>query len=199
MENDYPAAHSMDTRWFAIDESGHLGIFASGENGHLPDISTGDADELIAALWRRHPSAEEEPPYEGAELAAKLGVFFYDYDDWAFDPIAPYKRSAIPKTPLHVDQLPPTLRKQVKEARLVNVDFALNELLQPLEHYPCVYWYEENRVAYLCSDGKTVQPIPGMEDRFADFCKQFREENPEEAKKLIFVGLKENDKENQGG
>jgi hypothetical protein len=131
---------------------------------------------------------------EGEELAAKLGVFFYDYDDWAFDPIAPYKRAAVPKTPLHVDQLPPTLRKRAKEARLAEVDFALREFVQPLELYPCVYWYEEDRVAYLCSDGKTVRPIPAMEHRFADFCKQFRAENPKEAEKLIFEGLQEEPK-----
>lgn len=33
---DYPAAHSMDTEWFAIDKDGNIGVFDSGENGAVP-------------------------------------------------------------------------------------------------------------------------------------------------------------------
>lgn len=33
---DYPAAHSMDTHWFAVDAEGNVGAFDSGENGWLP-------------------------------------------------------------------------------------------------------------------------------------------------------------------
>jgi hypothetical protein len=35
-ETDYPAAHSMDTHWFAIDADGNVGIFDSGEPGAAP-------------------------------------------------------------------------------------------------------------------------------------------------------------------
>ena len=34
---DYPAAHSMDTEWFAVDASGNLAIFDSGEGGAVPE------------------------------------------------------------------------------------------------------------------------------------------------------------------
>jgi hypothetical protein len=34
--SDYPAAHSMDTAWFAVDEHGHVARFESGEDGALP-------------------------------------------------------------------------------------------------------------------------------------------------------------------
>jgi len=34
--NDYPAAHSMDTIWFAVDKNGHVGMFTSGEAGAVP-------------------------------------------------------------------------------------------------------------------------------------------------------------------
>jgi hypothetical protein len=33
---DFPAAHSMDTHWFAVDRDGHVGIFDSGEAGAVP-------------------------------------------------------------------------------------------------------------------------------------------------------------------
>lgn len=33
---DYPAAHSMDTTWFAVDRDGHVAVFESGEPGAVP-------------------------------------------------------------------------------------------------------------------------------------------------------------------
>jgi hypothetical protein len=33
---DFPAAHSMDTDWFAIDADGNIGVFNSGEGGAVP-------------------------------------------------------------------------------------------------------------------------------------------------------------------
>ncbi|MFV8749051.1 hypothetical protein ACNOYE_00710 [Nannocystaceae bacterium ST9] len=32
-----PAAHSMDTDWFAVDGLGHVGVFESGEGGGVPE------------------------------------------------------------------------------------------------------------------------------------------------------------------
>ncbi len=32
-----PAAHSMDTTWFAVDAFGHIGVFLSGESGAVPE------------------------------------------------------------------------------------------------------------------------------------------------------------------
>ncbi|HEY7312693.1 MAG TPA: hypothetical protein VH643_25230 [Gemmataceae bacterium] len=188
MDGDFPAAHSMDTRWYAIDEAGHLGVFSSGENGHVPELAV--IDDLALELWRvRHPDrADSEGSLwglEGEEIADELGAFIFYYG-LEFDPIGTYGVTGTPKTPLHVDQLPPELRQRWKEIRFRTVDFSQIMALQPLEYGPCVYWYEEDRVAYLCSDDKTVRPIPGMEHRFAEFCKQFREENPEEAKQFIF-------------
>lgn len=37
MKNDsVPAAHSMDTAWFAVDAEGRVGLFETGEDGALP-------------------------------------------------------------------------------------------------------------------------------------------------------------------
>jgi hypothetical protein len=36
MMQDFPAAHSMDTKWFAVDADGNIGIFRSGEGGAVP-------------------------------------------------------------------------------------------------------------------------------------------------------------------
>lgn len=36
-DTDWPAAHSMDTQWYAMDKCGHVGVFYSSESGALPD------------------------------------------------------------------------------------------------------------------------------------------------------------------
>lgn len=36
MDADFPAAHSMDTQWFAIDAEGCVGYFVTGEPGPVP-------------------------------------------------------------------------------------------------------------------------------------------------------------------
>jgi hypothetical protein len=36
-----PAAHSMDTEWFAIDDHGHVAVFDSGEGGGVPHAHFG--------------------------------------------------------------------------------------------------------------------------------------------------------------
>jgi hypothetical protein len=184
MDDDFPSAHSMDTLWFAVDDAGHVGVFDTGEEGHVPE-GANDAGNLIADLMeRRYP--QEELSWEAEELAEKLGVYYFDYDgDYATEPIAPYRRSAAPASPLHVDQLPPAVRRQAGRLLLRDVDFARCDLVQPLEQVSCIFWSDEE-LAYLCGDGKTVRPIPGKEDRFAEFCKQFRQANPEEASKLVF-------------
>ena len=114
MDNDFPAAHSQDTCWFAVDEAGHVGIFNSDEDGHVPNLNV-DQDEawdLVEELWRRlHPQGgRSPPPSEGEILSAQLGIFFYHYAYETFIPLSPYKRRNVPETPLHIDQLPPTLR-----------------------------------------------------------------------------------------
>lgn len=51
---DCPAAHSMDTTWFAIDADGFVGAFETGEGGALPyaAAAAGEAGELDPwPLW----------------------------------------------------------------------------------------------------------------------------------------------------
>ena len=36
MADDFPAAHSMDSYWFAVDRDGRVAVFATGEAGAMP-------------------------------------------------------------------------------------------------------------------------------------------------------------------
>ena len=49
--SDYPAAHSMDTTWFAVDRCGHVAIFDSGEEGAVANGAP-DAYEIFDDVFR---------------------------------------------------------------------------------------------------------------------------------------------------
>src|SRR5262249_43753471 len=100
-----------------------------------------------------------------------------------------HTRSGKPDVLLHLDQLPPRFRAECLRCRFPELDFARTERIQPLERGPCSYWYRDSRVAYLLRDGRTVKPIPGQEEKFRDFCEEFRSQQPEEATGLHFAGL----------
>ena len=194
METDYPAAHSMDTTFFAVDAAGHVALFDSGENGHVPKEVEAYSESILWELYYSDQPGVALLRMSREQLANAVGIYCYDYDDEQLIDIAPYRLTDAPKKALHVDQLSPLLRQICKQIHFELIDFSQSELIQPMEWFPCVYWYHDRRIAYLASDGKTVRPISGMEDRFADFCKQFREENPEEAENLIFEGMKDEPK-----
>jgi hypothetical protein len=184
MAEDFPAAHSMDTDWYAVDRHGHVGVFSTGENGHLPTGAAGGGRlrEELARLLHLPPDAAWGDP---EEVGPRLGVFFYDYGE-GYGPLGPYLRSVAPQQPLHVDQLPPALRRDCKQVCFGDVSFAQSECVQPLEFFECRFWY--NPPAYLCADGRTVRPVPGRQDEFAVWCRELQEEFPEIARQLRFEG-----------
>lgn len=56
MKKDYPAAHSMDTMWFAIDECGHVVACYSNESGAIPrgattEIRTIEEEDVAEFFW----------------------------------------------------------------------------------------------------------------------------------------------------
>jgi len=56
MPADYPAAHSMDTVWFAVDRDGHVAQFESGEAGAVPEAAyREDYDQIMDALREALP------------------------------------------------------------------------------------------------------------------------------------------------
>lgn len=69
-ERDFPAAHSMDTEWFAVDADGHVAVFVSGEAGAMPE-EAGEADpDICADLEER--LEEVEPIYDPASVGDSL-------------------------------------------------------------------------------------------------------------------------------
>jgi hypothetical protein len=58
---DFPAAHSMDTDWFAIDADGNIGVFQSGEGGAIPlsntrgHLNIENLEDLFSLIAKDHP------------------------------------------------------------------------------------------------------------------------------------------------
>jgi hypothetical protein len=198
MEADYPAAHSMDTTWFAVDRDGHVGMFFSGESGAVPEgVSGGVSREFFELVEGAETEAEF---YVGAAAAgaARLGLFYYSYDDFSEFPFQRgYPLEGRPDEPLHVDRLPPRSRSLAKQIRFDRVSFPDAKRVQPVEHIACLFWGGDEEIAYLAADGVTVRPIPGREERFAAFCDELRRDFPEGAARLRFEGPAANDNQRQ--
>lgn len=94
-------------------------------------------------------------------LAAR-GCFMYEHltENWIS---GPYGRQCYPAEPLHVDQLPPSLRAAVGALRFDSLCFAQASHVQPVEHAECVSWQS----AYLDATGRHIRPIPGKEKDYA--------------------------------
>lgn len=189
MGPDYPAAHSMDTTWFAVDRDGCVGAFDSNSRGGVPQDAPGvDVFRLLTLLLGR--AAAERLDYDGYwSETARVGIFYYTHGDWwGVQLQGNYDITRRPVAPLHVDSLPPDFRNLARRTRIAEVSFQGVERLQPLEYFACRFCEGEAHVAYVASDGVTVRPVPGREGEFAAFCEAMRRECPEESARLRFDG-----------
>jgi len=183
MEADFPAAHSMDTNWFAVDKDGQVAFFVSDENGSVPNgASEVDVEGLLRALGGK-PSEVGFASFL-AELASRGLHVYEDASEWFS---GPYQRTHRPKKPLHVDQLPPQLRAEVKAVRFDDLRFEDKKRLQPCDHAEGYAWGG----VYLSEDGKTVRAIPGHEKQYREAVELMRQQSPEDFKKFHFEGLDE--------
>jgi hypothetical protein len=149
-------------------------------------VPNGATEVDLAEFLRALGSKLSEDDFESfhPELA-RLGLHVYeDASEWFS---GPYLRTHRPKKPLHVDQLPPSLRAEVKAVRFDGLSFADKKRLQPCDHLEGYAWGG----VFLSEDGKTVRPIPGHEDDYRRAVQELREYSPEELKKFRFEGLDE--------
>jgi hypothetical protein len=193
MEPDYPAAHSMDSEWFAVDAQGHVGVFVTGEDGHVPEgAALDDNDDILQQLHRfAGDKSDEGPDYGelGVEgVGTSLGLFAFDYEYNEAYAAGLYVATDTPEAPLHVDQLPPRLRELCKRIRFGNVSFSAGQPVQPWEYYTCVGWGDP--LCYLCADGKTVRPVAGREAKYREYYEQLCRDVPEAVKQFRFEGWK---------
>jgi hypothetical protein len=178
---DYPAAHSMDTIWYAVDANGAVAVFNSGEAGPVPKSAArrehGDLPRLVRILGGECDDDDFEMA-EAYQAVADRGVHVYEVITWETDFLDTYERVAVPTRPLHLDQLPPKLRKNVAKCTLPTVDFAKADELQVVTLVACDL-YSDEAVGYFAVGHKEVRPIPGKEKEYRAALPRLREENPD--------------------
>jgi hypothetical protein len=205
MDVDYPAAHSMDTHWFAIDKDGQVGLFFTAETGYLPNeavnVEAPDLIELATKLGGKAPPGvdEEEEDIEWDEFLeglVALGFYTYEYIDNFDDPdglLLPYTLTAAPEAPAHIDQLPPQFRQRYRKVQFSTASFGAADHLQPFDFFPCDT-YAEEQVAYLSGDERTLKPVPKREQQYQEFCRENGEQLRASRKGLRIEGLDEKPK-----
>lgn len=173
-EEDYPAAHSMDTTWFAVDKDGSVAIFNSNETGAVPCAHSreqSDGEEFFAHLAKLQ--GENLPDdYYNQNLGEKFGLFEYSCEMGVFPPgtdedeacrseiIAPYERQFAPSNPLKISSLPEFLQDEAKHAFVYSGSFASSLWLQPALLVPCENWAEgPGNVGAVDEDGN-VKAVP---------------------------------------
>lgn len=187
MEHNFPAAHSMDTTWFGVDRDGRVGLFETGEDGIVPEdahAAEAPADLFGPMLAGRVPVDEDDDEaFYGTEDLVRLGFYVYDCDDFPVPGF--YDQSAVPKRPLHIDELPPSMREAVGQMRFDDLSFAEAKRLHPGDDTPIQAWGP----VFLSSDGKTVLAIPGREREYEQHCRDLIQYAPEATRKYVFPGL----------
>jgi hypothetical protein len=129
----------------------------------------------VYGLWAEQDEDADE--MDRLPKPARIGLYYYSHttENWIS---GPYGRIQVPAQPIHIDQLPPDLRRQVRELRL-DLRFADTAHIQPVEHAQSASWES----AYLTGDGlyvrENVAAIDGRfaPDQYAEFYSEFTGDN----------------------
>jgi hypothetical protein len=150
-----------------------------GRSGGKEVPANGSAAVLWAALpvdvFRRlhddgtclHCRYHYEPdPEEVTDFREALFVYQHLHDNWIS---GPYGRTSLPAKPVHLDELPEETRRRLESCRFENVSFRDDSLIQPVELTECASW----EGAWLSSDGESIHPFPGEEERYREYYDEF--------------------------
>jgi hypothetical protein len=138
-----PAAHSMDTTWFAVDDDGHVAAFDSGERGGVPAAATqntADVAELGALRpfviedegWSRELYESDDPgPFSS-------GFYEFSHEVDFRETALLYVRTTRPLIAAHIDELPASVQAQC--LAMPGVRFEEHPVLQPLDRFAGSTW-----------------------------------------------------------
>ncbi|MEM6931175.1 MAG: hypothetical protein AAF602_29865 [Myxococcota bacterium] len=203
---DWPAAHSMDTEWFGVDENGQIARFDTGEPGAVPvDHDPNRAYELARAVLEAAAAhagdvIDDHTSWLDVE-PSELGVFDYGVSDYG---VEPYECIEPPEEPLHIDALPPEMQK-----RLVRLPVRFEDepdlpvgAYIPVDFWGGVPFYEdvdglarpivgrEAEFAALVGEGVDAAPLQEAFDAFQGPPGPTAEPTPEERRRLaVILGL----------
>lgn len=159
-KTDFPAAHSMDTTWFGVDDLGNIAQFETGENGDYPRV-------LNLELWCSPP---EHWPFV-AELAEKsLQCISYDFEEL---PGYHYDRMAVPETPANIRDLSPQARAYAEKGRLPRTNFLEMPTVKPAAHVLCASYLSDLDCMYN-EDRTQLIVLPQAHELTAEMIAHYR-------------------------
>jgi len=176
IEPDYPAAHSMDTEWFAVDKDGFVAVLYTNEEGAVPvnySRMQEGADDILESIAEATGVTPTENKW-GMVAPESLGLYSYmcemgvtpsteelseEYlDDTTI--VTPYKREAVPESPLHISQLPKDLQQQLSEIAFKDTSYKETEWIQPALKMQCEMWQEEYSEAKIVNEKGEMVALP---------------------------------------
>lgn len=120
----------LEFDWLAVDGKGHVAFFSTAGGGYAPRRFLADPDaheRAIAQLLAlpRRTEASCEPSLctrlvDTWQLIGERGVFAFDSDPAG----GPYRRIAVPGTPVYVKELPRDVAHAALKIRYAQLDFA---------------------------------------------------------------------------
>ncbi len=164
---NYPAAHSMDTTWYAVDENGELAGFKTGSDGAAPVLEGMEEPSPLTDLThnysREHDYTDRYYRVEKHLEQHRLAGRIHSYE--SADAVCSfYYWRTSPKSPLTIVDLPEELQSVRHLLRLKNYDFVSREPIDPYEHVP--QCYHENsglQDVFPRSDTATLFPLPTLQ------------------------------------
>ncbi|MGD9681602.1 MAG: hypothetical protein AB7W16_10495 [Candidatus Obscuribacterales bacterium] len=167
---DFPAAHSMDTAWFAVDKDGFVAFMDSSEPGAVPYLYGYDQDykeEVVEAIAANCGLSLKRCEYD-LIVPESAGLYNYSCDfDYpgeqtdeieAMDATPPYKLRGRPDKPVHISELPENLASYCKTIEFRDLSFKETEWIQPALKVPCFLWGDDE-TSVIDDTGKVV-PVP---------------------------------------
>jgi hypothetical protein len=167
--------HLRDAKLLAAELSTGKARRVSSEGSEAVVVEAPDA-ALFARLHAAGDCLGCEYWFEAeGETPAAKGLYQYEHacDNWI---AGPYRLHAKPSQPLRAEDLPRGVKLVRFEGR-----FEETQLLQPMNAWPCESW----EPAWLDVDGRTVRPVPGREDDYAEQLADLREGG----EGLVFTGI----------
>ncbi|MEN0062186.1 MAG: hypothetical protein AAGA48_08535 [Myxococcota bacterium] len=160
---DWPAAHSMDTEWFAVDEHGHVARFDTGESGavltdHDPEVAFDVGEAVLRAALARAGETFDDTLYWMDVEPSELGIFAYEAPDYG---VEPYECDEPPENPLLIDDLPPEVQPALVR---LPIRFADEPELPVGAYIPVHFWVD---VPFYEDVDGMARPIVGREAEFA--------------------------------
>lgn len=138
--SDLPAAHSMDTAWFAVDAEGHVARFHTGEDGAKPTRAAHqggpidanfDVDALRQHLHRDKPPGAWFDAYMHDDAMPGLFEYRREHGD---DP-GRYRLAQAPELPALLSEIPAEPREAIGRFRLPS-RFAQTPIVHLADHIP---------------------------------------------------------------